>query len=124
MPGVGDADGDREAAPAARPGEAARVTVWLRGRVQGVGLRWWIRCRALELGLSGSATNLDDGRVEVSAEGDRRSCESLLALLAPQAAPERPSDAPASWYPRPGRILGIAHRWSPPDGASVGFVER
>ncbi len=50
--------------PASDP---VRLTAWLRGRVQGVGMRWWVRSRALELGLVGTATNLDDGRVEVVA---------------------------------------------------------
>jgi chorismate mutase len=31
-----------------------RVTVFVRGHVQGVGFRWWTRARALELGLVGS----------------------------------------------------------------------
>ena len=48
---------------------AVRVTAWVTGRVQGVGFRWWTRARALELGLAGWARNLDDGRVEVVAEG-------------------------------------------------------
>lgn len=58
-----------------------RLNAWVRGRVQGVGFRWWTRSRALELGLVGSASNLADGRVEVVAEGPREACEKLLALL-------------------------------------------
>src|SRR6185437_455819 len=65
--------------------DPVRLTAWVRGRVQGVGFRWWVRSRALELGLVGSASNLDDGRVEVVAEGPRAACERLLELLtAPQ----------------------------------------
>jgi acylphosphatase len=52
-----------------RAGQPVRLTAWLHGRVQGVGMRWWVRARALELGLSGWARNTDDGRVEVVAEG-------------------------------------------------------
>ena len=40
-----------------------RAAIFVRGRVQGVGFRWWTRARALELGLSGFARNLTDGRV-------------------------------------------------------------
>ena len=47
----------------------ARLTAWVDGRVQGVGFRWWVCAQGVELGLSGTATNLDDGRVEVVAEG-------------------------------------------------------
>lgn len=95
--------------------EIVRLTAWVRGRVQGVGFRWWVRARALELGLDGSATNLRDGRVEVVAEGPRGRCRRLLELLdgdsrpASRGAPER---SPAS----PGAGVGRAAR--PPDSSN------
>ncbi|MFC0041243.1 acylphosphatase [Actinomadura rayongensis] len=93
--------------------DAARLTVWVRGHVQGVGFRWWVRSRALELGLVGSASNLRDGRVEVVAEGPRAACAALLDVL---AAPDAPG--------RPGTVEGAASRWSEPRGGLSGFVER
>lgn len=96
--------------------DRARLTAWVRGRVQGVGFRWWVRSRALELGLVGSASNLDDGRVEVVAEGPRAACERLLELLTGPASDRRP-----------GTVLGVVERWSHPDPARPspsGFVER
>jgi acylphosphatase len=47
------------------------------GKVQGVLFRGSARERALALGLTGHAMNLDDGRVEVLASG---SSEALAAL--------------------------------------------
>ena len=85
-----------------------RLTACVKGRVQGVGFRWWTRARALELGLVGTATNLDDGRVEVVAEGPEEACRELLALL--------PSG--------PGRVAFVAERWGPARGGLTGFVER
>ncbi|MEV0615531.1 acylphosphatase [Nonomuraea sp. NPDC050404] len=90
--------------------ENIRLTAWVRGRVQGVGFRWWTRARALELGLVGWARNTEDARVEVVAEGPRESCEKLLALL-------RGCDTP-------GRVVGVVERWSEPRGSLLGFVER
>ena len=54
---------------------AARFLV--SGKVQGVFFRVSTRQRALDLGLSGRATNLPDGRVEVLAAG---SAEAIGAL--------------------------------------------
>jgi acylphosphatase len=58
-----------------------RLTAWVHGYVQGVGFRWWTRSRALELGLTGYASNQADGRVLVVAQGPRADCERLLELL-------------------------------------------
>jgi acylphosphatase len=97
----------------ARYGDAARLTAWLTGEVQGVGMRWWIRARALELGLVGWASNRPDGRVEVVAEGARDAAESLLRLLSAQP--------PGG---RPGRVSGVVERWDPARGGLDGFRER
>jgi acylphosphatase len=67
--------------------DPVRLTAFVHGQVQGVGFRWWTRVRALELGLSGSATNLSDGRVQVVAEGPKSACERLMALLRGGGAP-------------------------------------
>lgn len=87
-----------------------RLTAWVRGRVQGVGFRWWTRARALELGLTGWARNMEDGRVEVVAEGPRDACVKLLDAL-------RGCDTP-------GKVDGVVERWSEARGSLGGFVER
>jgi acylphosphatase len=103
--------------------DAVRLTAWVEGRVQGVGFRWWTRARALELGLVGSASNLDDGRVEVVAEGSRSACEELLTMLSEQPPRPAPPNAPRSWYARPGHVRTVTHRWSEPKGVTR-FRER
>lgn len=87
-----------------------RLTAWVHGRVQGVGMRWWIRSRALEAGLVGWARNLDDGRVELVAEGPEEACLALLSQLRESATP--------------GRIDTVIERWSHAHGAGPGFAER
>lgn len=42
---------------------------FVRGRVQGVGFRYFVERVAADLGLTGYTRNLDDGRVEVYAVG-------------------------------------------------------
>jgi acylphosphatase len=51
------------------------------GRVQGVFFRAATREQALELGLTGHAKNLPDGRVEVLAFGSLASLDALEAWL-------------------------------------------
>ncbi|NKZ39735.1 MULTISPECIES: acylphosphatase [Oleiagrimonas] len=58
---------------------AARFLV--SGRVQGVFYRASTREQALRLGLSGSAVNLADGRVEVIAEGAPDAIDALERWL-------------------------------------------
>jgi acylphosphatase len=54
---------------------AARLVV--KGRVQGVGYRWWTVKAATELGLSGWVRNCRDGSVEILAIGDDDSIGQL-----------------------------------------------
>ena len=87
-----------------------RLTAWVHGRVQGVGFRWWVRSRALELGLAGSASNLRDGRVEVIAQGPEDRCRSLLDALRGGRTP--------------GSVTEVVEQWSDPRPGISGFVER
>ena len=87
-----------------------RLTAWVHGWVQGVGFRWWTRCRALELGLTGYAANQADGRVLVIAQGSRESGEKLLQLLQGGATP--------------GHVDEVVADWSQPQERFSGFVER
>lgn len=54
---------------------------WISGRVQGVYFRAGTRQRATQLGLTGYAKNLPDGRVEVFAVGELAALEQLSQWL-------------------------------------------
>ncbi|GGW57872.1 acylphosphatase [Streptomyces xantholiticus] len=91
--------------------DTARLTAWVRGRVQGVGFRWFTRANALEIGgLTGFALNLDDGRVQVVAEGSRENCHRLLEWL-------RSADTP-------GHVDGVTEIWDTPRGGYPDFAIR
>lgn len=49
-----------------------RRRVVIRGKVQGVGFRLWLRNVAQSLSLVGSCRLLDDGTVEAEVQGDRQ----------------------------------------------------
>lgn len=86
-----------------------RLTAFVHGHVQGVGFRWWVRARSLELGLTGSATNRADGRVQVVAEGDPTAVASLLDALRAGGSP--------------GRVDLVTENYGAVRG-DTGFVER
>ncbi|MDR1727045.1 MAG: acylphosphatase [Acidobacteriota bacterium] len=51
----------------------------VHGRVQGVGFRYFTRAVGTGLGLTGTVGNLDDGTVEIVAEGGARALDGFLA---------------------------------------------
>ncbi|MEE9244339.1 MAG: acylphosphatase [Mycobacterium sp.] len=91
-------------------GDDVRLSAWVHGHVQGVGFRWWVRSRGLELGLSGFASNRPDGRVHVVAQGPRDACKQLLDLL----------NSPNT----PGAVDKVIFDWSEPVESFTGFSER
>jgi acylphosphatase len=71
----------------------------VRGRVQGVGYRYFAKNAAERLGLKGYARNLDDGTVEVIAVGPESAIEDLLGAL--------------QRGPRLSEVRGIEHEPAP-----------
>jgi acylphosphatase len=55
--------------PAEEPASVGRLEASVRGRVQGVGFRWFVVRRAAEQGLVGWVANVADGSVRIVAEG-------------------------------------------------------
>ncbi|HBB40013.1 MAG: acylphosphatase [Nitrospirae bacterium CG18_big_fil_WC_8_21_14_2_50_70_55] len=72
---------------------------WIRGRVQGVWFRASTRNEGAQLGLTGWARNLADGRVEVVAQGERERLEAFLAWL--------------HQGPPGARVDGVESHWEP-----------
>ena len=58
-----------------------RKRVIVRGRVQGVGFRYYPRAEAEKLGLTGFVQNHADGSVEAQVEGAAASVERMLDWL-------------------------------------------
>jgi acylphosphatase len=53
----------------------------IRGRVQGVGFRWFVHREASELNLRGWVRNTEEGDVEVVASGSPEDLEDLRSSL-------------------------------------------
>ncbi len=80
---------------------AERLHAIVRGRVQGVGFRWFVMDAAGDA-MTGWVRNLRDGTVEVVAEGPRRPLEGLLEAL---------GRGPAGAY-----VSGVTYDWEPAGG--------
>lgn len=59
-----------------------RLTVFYSGRVQGVGFRATVRRIACGYDVTGTVSNLPDGRVELIAEGEKSELEAFLTGIA------------------------------------------
>lgn len=58
-----------------------KLHAFVKGRVQGVGFRYFVLRRAEELGLHGWVKNLPDGRVRVEAAGSSEVLDRFERLL-------------------------------------------
>jgi acylphosphatase len=61
-------------------GAMLAVVITVRGRVQGVGFRWWAAAEARYLNLSGYAENQADGSVEIRVQGEEEAVGRMIRL--------------------------------------------
>jgi acylphosphatase len=83
---------------------------FVHGRVQGVGFRYFVQQRAAELRIDGYTRNLDDGRVEVFAQGTMQQLQELSGFL---------------WKgPRLADVRGVEELEAAPEGGRGFRIER
>ncbi|NNN04810.1 MAG: acylphosphatase [Elusimicrobia bacterium] len=63
------------------PRALTRRYVRVRGRVQGVGYRWFVRTLAEAMGLTGWVRNREDGSVEAEVEGEPQALDEFVRRL-------------------------------------------
>lgn len=83
----------------------ASITVY--GLVQGVGYRWFVNRRSIELGLKGFVQNNYDGSVYLEVEGNRSLVEELINHL--------------KVGPRSAQVKDVRVVWSSPRNLFLGF---
>lgn len=94
----------------ARSNARARLHAFVSGRVQGVGYRWFVQRHAGGRRLTGWVRNLEDGRVELEAEGPRPMLDELLEAL--------------GRGPRNSRVDHIAETWGEARNTEEDFTIR
>ncbi len=95
------------------PGDEAapeRLEALVRGRVQGVGFRYFVLSRARSLGLTGWVANEPDGSVRCVAEGDRGALDALLDVLERGPSGSRVDDVHVAWSSAGGHWTSFAVR--------------
>ena len=74
-----------------------RMQVFFSGTVQGVGFRFTAERLARRFPVTGFVRNLDDGRVEVTAEGDEKSLVGFLTAIRESGMKSYIRDVEAHW---------------------------
>lgn len=87
--------------------EKARVHIFVSGKVQGVFFRSETQSLAKKLGFTGWVRNLEDGRVEILAEGEKEKLEKLVEWA--KKGPER------------AKVNGLDLEWQEYQGAFENF---
>ena len=78
--------------------------VVVAGRVQGVGFRFFAQNAAAREGITGTVRNLDDGRVEIVAEGDAEAVTRFERSLRQGPIGARVDDVLVDLQPASGRF--------------------
>jgi acylphosphatase len=87
-----------------------RLDATVRGRVQGVGFRYFVLREAMDLDVTGWVANGPDGSLRCVAEGPRPRLEALLHLLEAGPPSARIDRVDATWGPESGTFRSFEIR--------------
>ncbi len=87
--------------------ERRRVKVYYTGYVQGVGFRYTVRKLAMGYEVVGVVRNLDDGRVELIAEGERVELDQFLQVIRDSEVGRFIRSEDISWSEPTGKMQGF-----------------
>jgi acylphosphatase len=84
-----------------------RMEVLYSGRVQGVGFRYTVKSLVSGYEVSGLVRNLDDGRVELIAEGTREELEAFHQAIMDSGLGRLIRDVKIAWGEAASRFRGF-----------------
>jgi acylphosphatase len=88
--------------------QKAAAEIYVSGRVQGVGYRFYTERVAHEFNLSGWSMNLPDGRVMLEIEGDKTEAERFVEELKKGPSMARVTDVSVAWKPYQGKYKNFS----------------
>ena len=83
------------------------MQIFYSGRVQGVGFRYTVRSVATGFEVSGTVRNLNDGRVELLVEGDRKELEAFREAIRDSGLAANIRDEDVNWSEAAGGFCGF-----------------
>lgn len=92
--------------------DPARIHIWVTGRVQGVGFRFFVQQSGVDFGLGGWVRNVGYDTVETVAEGPREFLEkfNIVVTTGPRAA--RVDDVRVEWEIACGEFRDFGVKYS------------
>lgn len=85
-----------------------RMQVFFSGTVQGIGFRFTAERIARRFPVTGFVRNLEDGRVEVTAEGDEKILVEFLTAIRESGMKDYIRDVEAHWSKAGGCFRGFS----------------
>lgn len=83
--------------------EKAATQITVKGRVQGVGFRWFTRQKANAIGVTGYVRNLYNGDVSIFAEGKKDDLTRLIDYVSTGPPAAYVKDVVVEWKSYDGR---------------------
>jgi acylphosphatase len=85
----------------------SRLHVYFSGHVQGVGFRYAVKALSLEFDVTGWVKNLEDGRVDMLAEGDQDELEAFQEAIPDAGLRSFIRDTQTHWSEGAGGFRGF-----------------
>lgn len=108
---MGAMNGDLDKNEQAQTDDIKELHARVHGQVQGVGFRYFVIQRAVQLGLRGYVRNVSDGSVEVVAQGTHSALERLLTLLWQGPSGAYVQNVETEWRKPAEYLSGFHIRW-------------
>lgn len=87
--------------------DRSRMQILYTGRVQGVGFRYTVKTLAAGFDVSGTVRNLNDGRVELVAEGAREELAAFQHAVQDSEVGPFVKSEQVTWQPAVGGFRGF-----------------
>jgi len=88
-----------------------RITACAKGRVQGVGYRYFVTDCARETGVSGFVKNMPDGSVTIVAEGSNDALDAFVRMLQTHSNKIKVDALEVTRSEPTGEFSGFGIRW-------------